>query len=155
MYVCCYTYTGSAKAGIDFMMNSVNHTVNAGGHRCLEITILRGEEGVESDKSFFVVLSAVTPNDNIIVANDRTEVIIHDGIHFIMFLVNAVFSPFSLDNLVFFNETRNTVRENVGNFTICATALLDPTFRRNSRVVIASEYGTGIIKIIIAGYVHR
>ena len=75
--------TGSAKAGTDFVTTSTTHTVNAGfigGQRCLEIKLL-SEEGLEADKSFFVQLTIV-PNNDIRLANDRTEVIIYDGIKF-------------------------------------------------------------------------
>ena len=75
---------GSAMASTDFVMSNVSYMLNEGdgrGQRCLDVMILGGELGIEADKVFHVVLSVSAVDDHdIIIGNNRTEVIIHDGI---------------------------------------------------------------------------
>lgn len=66
----------------DYMWSSAARILNAGysgGQECLDIMILGGELGFEADKAFQVMVTT-HPLDNIVFRNNRTDVIIHDGI---------------------------------------------------------------------------
>ena len=131
---------------MDFVTSSVSHTLNtgySGGQVCIDVMILSGEEGIEADKLFQVIVSA-SPTDNIIFGNTRTNIIIHDGIKHCY--VDYSFFITSVDNLVFFDQAISTVRED-GTAAVCARIQLFNTFSRSLHVVLATINGTGIIII--------